>query len=88
MAIELRPPIDGLDAYRTFKAYQRDFEAAGIPWNQKCSPHKLRLAALWSLRKTPLHVIMSETMRARMPELARNITANNALLKRLVHGAN
>ena len=86
MAIDLRPPIDGMDAYRSYKAYQDDFDAAGIPWNEKGSPHKLRLAALWYLRQTPMQVIVRETMRAHIPQLVANITTNNALLKRLTHG--
>ena len=84
MEIKLVEPLDGKDAYRSFRQYQDAFDKAAIPWNKKGSPHHLRIAALWYLRRTPMGVIVSETIRKYTPQLVANITANNALISRLL----
>ena len=70
-------------AWLEYRKYQEAFDAAGIPWNKKGSPHKLRLQALEWLSKVPYHVVVNETIRLYTPQLVENITMNNALLTRL-----
>ena len=84
MEVKLIEPLNGEAAYKSFRQYQDAFDKAKKPWNVKGSPHRLRIAALWYLRRTPMGVIISQTIRAHTPQLIANITANNALLSHLI----
>ena len=72
------------DHYAEYRSYKAQFDAVGIPWNKKGSPHKLWLRARYHLRRVPFRDIVSFTLRERMPQLAANVTQNNALLQRLM----
>lgn len=72
------------EAWTGYQANKAAFEAAGIPWNKKDSPHRLLLKAKWFLRQLPVNEIISRTIRLHTPQLVANISANNSLLKRLM----
>lgn len=72
------------EAWAGYREYIKAFADAGIPWSKKGSPHKLLIKARWFLKQLPNSELVSRTIRARMPELISNMTANNALLKRLM----
>lgn len=69
--------------WEQYRKYQDAFVAAGIPWNQKGSPHDLRLKALHFLRKIPVPVLVTNTLQMNAAAVAENVTRNNAMLRRL-----
>ncbi len=71
------------EAWAGYREYESKWKSAGIPWNQKGSPHRLLLKARWYLKQLPINEIVSRTMRYFAPQMAKNIQQNNALLKRL-----
>ena len=71
------------EAWAGYSKYKNEWDEAGIPWNQKGSPHGLLIKARWFLKQLPLNDIVSRTIRHFTPQIATNVYASNALFKRL-----
>lgn len=69
--------------YRAYQDGSKAFAAAGIKWNEKGSPHRLLLNARKHLKFVAFTKIVSLTFRAHRDQIVENLSASNALSKRL-----
>jgi hypothetical protein len=71
-------------AYAEYHRLKVEFEACGIPWNQKGSPHRIWLAAKRELAKVSVADVVDLTIKSHAPQLIANIYQSNALLRRFM----